>query len=289
MSKGGTTKVFSMLGGNPLTFNVYRRKIGKPNDEQLSQLTKREKGKLTWFVTKVKDTKHFRHGRNIAYNLALRQAMFEIVLQNVENTEFSGENFNKMFGDEWSSYVESQYHNQNPLQGVVDTYSDDEMDDIIDDFNPSPDIGFSKAEVDLMKSMNLAVKSTGIPIGELKGKTKIKGYVDDLNDAELQISARGETETVPRLVRNFAFNFSLRDINGDGTENQIIFELTDPKIDIQKVITVPEIALGANIEKFVDVINNNYRLFYASSKAPLAKFDTLPPTQKLASSADLYK
>lgn len=265
MSKGGTTKLLSVFG-NPLKFDVFRRKIGKPTGEQFSELTKREKGKLTWFATKVKDTQHFRHGKNIAYNLALRQAMFEIVFQNVENSEFSGENFNEMKGDDWFKYVDSQYHNQNPLQGVMDVYSDDEMDDIIDDFNPSPDVGFSKKEEELMKAMNLAVKSKGIPIGALKQKTINKAFVDELNDVDL------DGFLTPRLVRNFALQVGLRDTNGDGTENQIIFQLRNPEIDIQKVITIPEIALGGdNPKQFIRHINLNYRLFYAEG-GPLAMF-----------------
>ena len=92
--------------------------------------------------------------------------------------------------------------------------------------------------------------------------------VDELNDVDL------DGFLTPRLVRNFAFQIGLRDTNGDGTENQIIFQLRSSDVDIQRLITIPEIALGGdNPEQFIRHINLNYRLFYAEG-GPLAMFSS---------------
>ena len=107
-------------------------------------------------------------------------------------------------------------------------------------------------------------KSKAIPIGALKENTIKKGLVDELSDVELQISLRGDTQAVPRLARNFAFEIGNKDTNGDGTQNQLMFQLRGNTPDIQRVITIPETSLnGDNGEQFINHINQNYQLFYS--------------------------
>lgn len=277
LSVDGTAKI-DTLYGDPLKFDVFRRRYVRLAGEQQSELTSRDKGKLYWYNTKIKDHLYLHYGKNIAYSLALRQAMFESILPNVNNVEFNGENFNNKKGKAWSLYCQTVFHNSSPLVAVVDLYDKDELQDIIelnDDgrmksfsiredielpdgkFVPtSAEIGFDEREKNVVRTMNLVLRNKAIPTNVLKKQTKTPVHVDELDDIEI------DGVDVPRLVRNYSFALGLNDSHPQGGENVLIFKLRNEDIDIQKTITIPESALGnLSYKQFIKDLNLNYQLF----------------------------
>ena len=287
------TKPLEVVVGEPLSFDVYQRRYTRLTGKEYQEggLSNKEKAKIYWYDTRIDEPKWLYYGENIAYSLALRQAMFELILPNVASVEFTGENWNSMGGSDWIRHVDAGYHNGHPLSAIVDLYDKGELQDIIelnddgksstfsiDTFTKLPDgrrikssseIGFDEREKNVIRTMNLVLKRKAIPKDRLKNVTSSPVFVDELDDLEI------DDMDVPRLVRNYSFSLGGSDRHPEGGEEVYIFELRNKEIDIQKRIILPKSAFSyrdnmmkfnANepvftIKDFINHINRNYVLF----------------------------
>ena len=272
------TKPLEVVIGQPLSFDVYQRRYTKLTAKEYhgGGLSKREKAKILWYDTRIDEPKWLYYGENIAYSLALRQAMFELILPNVASVEFTGENWNSMEGEDWIRHVEGGYHNGHPLEAIVDLYDKGELQDIIelnDDekrytgwkppftdaiagalvdielpdgrrIKSSPEIGFDEREKNVIRTMNLVLKRKAIPKDRLKNVTSSPVFVDELDDLEI------DDMDVPRLVRNYSFSLGGSDRHPEGGEEVYIFELRNEEIDIQKRIILPKSAFSYRQQSF---------------------------------------
>ena len=224
--------------------------------------------------------------------------MFELIIPNIENVEFSDENYNKLDGNNWIKYTQRQgggikgEFTDGRLQAVVGRMSEKQVKDIINYQDETPMMSTMEigADIDEREKNFVQTVTQTIEYQEkfhkhdfdgFKKLTNYPNYVDDLVAGyELEYDpssfSAGVDYKISSLIRNYSFSLGLRNTTGlegydFGSEHKLTFDLLTEGFQVHNSLTIPKIAFedDNSILFFVKRMNESY-WFY---KKMLDNFD----------------